>query len=110
VDAFELTMAHDLGIGVINLQASEQGDEGCTLGRGTGVGSATTVVETALVADADGVGIVVPGMGTDHLFRATLMKLAITGDVVVVATAVPAFSTVHLVEEFERQMFVRTGG
>jgi hypothetical protein len=38
VDAFEFTVAYDLGIGVIDLQRAEQGDEGCTLGWGTSVG------------------------------------------------------------------------
>ena len=38
MDAFELAVADDFGIGVIELQRAEQGDEGCTLGRGTGVG------------------------------------------------------------------------
>ena len=38
VDAFEFAVAYDLGIRVIDLQTSEQGDEGCTLGWGTGVG------------------------------------------------------------------------
>ena len=110
VDAFEFTVADDFSIGVIELQRAEQGDESCTLGRGAGVGSTAMFVETALVTDADRVGVVMPGVSADHLFRATDVKLAITGDVVVVATAVPAFGTVHLVKELERQMFVRTGG
>jgi hypothetical protein len=38
VDALQFAMSHDLGIGVIDLQTSKQGDEGCTLGRSTGVG------------------------------------------------------------------------
>ena len=107
MDAFELTMTHDLGIGVIDLQASEQGDEGCTLGWRTSVGRTTTFIEATFVTYADGVGIVVPGVSADHLLRATLMKLAVTGDVVVVATAVPAFGAVHLIEQLERHMLVR---
>ena len=110
MDSFEFAMAHDFGIGVVDLQRAEQGDECCTLSRGTGIGRATTVIETALVTDTNGVGIVMPGMGSDHLFGAADVELAITGDVVVVATAVPAFGTVHLVEQLERQMLVRAGG
>ena len=68
------------------------------------------VVEASLVTDADGVGIVVAGVGTDHLFGTAEVELAITGDVVVVAAAVPAFGTVHLVEQFEGQMLARTRG
>ena len=64
------------------------------------------VVKASLVTDADGVGIVVPGVGADHLLWTALMKLAVTGNVVVVAAAVPAFGAVHLVEQLERQMLV----
>lgn len=56
------------------------------------------LVETALVADADGVGVVVAGMGADHLFGAAEVQLSVAGDVVVVAAAFPAFGLVHLVE------------
>ena len=110
MDTFQLAVADDFSIGVIELQRAEQGDESCTLGRGAGDGSTAMFVETALVTDADRVGVVMPGVSADHLFGATLMELAITGDVVVVATAVPAFGMVHVVEELERQMFVRTSG
>ena len=98
MDAFEFTVTEDFGIGVIDLQGSEQGDEGCTLGRGTGVFSTTFLVETTLVADSDGVGIVMPGVSTDHLLGAAEMQLSVAGDVVVVAAAFPAFGLVHLVE------------
>ena len=107
MDTFEFTVADDFGIGVIEFQRAEQGDEGCTLGRGTGVGSTTTVIETALVTDADRVGVVMPGVSADHLFRAALMELAITGNVVVVAAAFPAFGLVHLVEHPQCQVLVR---
>ena len=110
VDAFEFAVAYDLGIGVVDLQRAEQGDEGGTLGWGTGVGSTATVVETTLVADADGVGVVMAGMGADHLLGTAEMELAVTGDVVVVAAAVPAFGTVHLVEHLEGEVLVRAGG
>ena len=110
MDAFEFAVAYDLGIGVVDLQRAEQGDEGGTLGRGSGVGSTAFLVETSLVADADGVGIVVAGMGADHLFGTTEVELAVTGDVVVVATAFPAFGTMHLVEHLKGEVLVRAGG
>ena len=37
VDAFQLAVTYDFGIGVIEFQRAEQGDEGCTLGWGTSV-------------------------------------------------------------------------
>lgn len=107
MDAFELTVAEDFGIGIIELQGSEQGDKGGTLGWSTGICSTTFLVETALVTNTDRVGIVVAGMSPDHLFRTALMELAVTSDVVVVAAAIPAFGPVHLVEQVERYMLVR---
>jgi len=107
VDAFEFTVTEDLGIGVIDLQGSEQGDEGCTLGRGASVFSTTFLVETTLVADSDGVGIVMPGVSTDHLLGAAEVELTITRNIIVVATTVPAFGTVHLVELLERNVLIR---
>ena len=59
VDALQFAVADDLGIGIVLLQGAEQREEGLLLGRGAGVGSAATFVEASLVADADGVGIVV---------------------------------------------------
>ena len=91
MDTFEFTVAHDLCIGIIDLQASEQGDEGCTLGGGSCVVSTAFLVETTFVTDADGMGVVMAGMSTDHLFGAALMELTITSNIIVVATAVPSF-------------------
>ena len=51
-------------------------------------------------------GIVVPGVGADHLFGAAEMQLSVTGDVVVVAAAFPAFGLVHLVEHPQCQVLV----
>ena len=68
MDAFEFAVTHDLGIGVVDLQGAEQGDEGSALGWRAGVGGAAFLVQASFVADADGVGIVVAGVGTDHLF------------------------------------------
>jgi hypothetical protein len=107
VDAFEFAVANDLRIGVIDLQTSEQGDEGSTLGRSTGVFCTATVIETTLVADANGVGIVMPGVSADHLFGAAEMQLSVAGDIIVVATAFPAFGAVYVVEQLKRQMLVR---
>ena len=109
MDTFEFTVAHDLCIGIIDLQASEQGDKGCTLRWGTGILSSAMFIETTFVTDADGMGIVMTCMSTDHLFGAALMELTITSNIIVVATAVPAFGTVHLVELLERNVLARPG-
>ena len=98
VDALQFAVADDLGIGIVLLQRAEQREEGLLLGRGAGVGGTATFVEASLVADADGVGVVVAGMGSDHLLGATEVQLSVAGDVVVIATAFPAFGLMHLVE------------
>ena len=80
-------MAHDLGIGVVDFQGAEQGDEGSALGWGAGVGRAAFLVEASFVADADGVGIVVAGVHADLVFVAGLEDLPVFFDEVVVADA-----------------------
>ena len=98
VDALELTVADDLGIGIVLLQRTEQREEGLFLSRGAGIGSLAMGIEATLVADTDGVGVVVAGVGTDHLLGATEVELSVAGDVVVVAAALPAASLMHVVE------------
>ena len=78
-------MAKDAGIGVIDLQSTKQGDEGSFLGRGSGVGRLAIGIETTLVADADTMGVIATGVGTNHLLGAALVQLAVLGDVVMVA-------------------------
>ena len=78
-------MAKDLGIGVVDLQGSKQGDEGSLLGWGAGVVGLAIGIETSLIADADTVGVIATGMGTNHLLGAALVQLAVLGDVIVVA-------------------------
>ena len=110
VDAFEFTVAHDLCIRIVLFQRDEQRVEGELLSRGAGVGGTAMGIKTTLVADADGVGIIVAGVGADHLLRTTEVQLSVAGDVVMVAAALPAFGFVHLVEPFQRNMLVRPRG
>ena len=87
MDAFEFAVAHDLGIGVVDLQGAEQGDEGSALGWRAGVGGAAFLVEASFIADADGVGVVVAGVHADLVFVAGLEDLTVFFDEVVVADA-----------------------
>ena len=87
VDALQFAMTDDLGIGIVLLQGAEQREEGLLLGWGAGVGGAATFVEASLVADADGVGIIVAGVGADHLLGTAEVQLSVAGDVVVVPGA-----------------------
>ena len=108
VDALQFTVADDLGIGIVLLQRTEQRVEGQLLGGSPGVGRTALLVEAPLVADADGVGVVVAGVCADHLFGAAEVELAVAGDVVVVAAAHPAAGLVHLVELLHRNVLVRS--
>ena len=108
VDTLELTMSDNLCIRIVLFQRDEQCVESELLGRCPGVGGAALLIETALVADADGVGIIMPGVGADHLLGMAEVELAVAGDVVVVAAALPAFGFVHLVEPFHGDVLVRS--
>jgi hypothetical protein len=91
-------MPDNLGIGIVLFQRDKQRVEGELLSRGAGVGGTAFLIEATLIADANGVGIIVAGMGADHLLGTTEVQLSIAGDVVVVAAALPATGLVHLVE------------
>ena len=53
------------------------------LGRGASVGRMAVDVKTALVTDADTVGVVTLGMGSYHFLWTTWIDSAILGDVVI---------------------------
>ena len=58
-------MTDNDGLGIAGVQLREQSEQGCLLCRSTGVGRLATDVQTALVADADAVAVVVPAVGAD---------------------------------------------
>ena len=76
----EVAMAQDAGIGVVNLQGAKQRHEGALLGWGTDVGGLAIGIEASLIADADGMGVITTGVGTDHLLGAALVQLALLED------------------------------
>lgn len=69
-DPRKVTMAQDLGIGIVGAERLEQLLHRLLLSLCTSVGRLAFLVETALVADANAVGIVVEGMGA-HLSLGT---------------------------------------
>ena len=77
-------MTEDLGIRIVLLQGTEKGNESGLLFGSTGVGRTTLGVETSLIADADGVLVVVAGMGADEVFMTRLIHLTVPGDVIVI--------------------------
>ena len=108
VDTLQLTMSDNLSIRIVLFQRDKQRIESELLGWGAGVGGAAFLIKATLVADADGVGIIMPGVGADHLLGTAKMQLTVAGDVVMVATALPAFGFVHLVEPLHRDVLVRS--
>ena len=85
VDAREVAVTEDDGFGVIDAQRLQQGMQGGLLRCGAGVLGTALGVETALVADADAVLVVVAGMGAGEVLVAGLIYLAVALNVVVVA-------------------------
>ena len=108
MNTFELIVADNLGIRIVLFQRDKQRVESELLGRCAGVGGAALLIEATLVADADGVGIIMPGVGADHLLGTAEVQLSVAGDVVMVAAALPAFGFVHLVEPFHGDVLVRS--
>ena len=80
-------MPDNQGAGVTLVQFFEQSPHGSLLFCRARVGGLTADVETALVADADRMGVVVQAVGADHVFRASGLNLSVTTDNVVVADA-----------------------
>jgi len=85
-DARQVTVAQDDGLGVVDAQRLQQGVQGGLLFWGAGILGTALGIQSALVADADGVLVVVAGVGADEVLVARLVHFAVAGDVVVVAS------------------------
>ena len=81
----QVAVTEDDGFGVIDAQRLQQGVQGGFLRCGAGVLGTALGVETSFVADADGVLVVVAGMGAGEVLVAGLIYLAVALNVVVVA-------------------------
>ena len=103
LDPGKVAMAKNLGIGVIGLQSTQQGDEGLLLGRSTGVVGLALGIETSLIANANRVGVVAEGMSSNHILGAAFMEFAILRDVIMVAGGLETSSLVTGFEVFRRE-------
>lgn len=74
------------------------------LSRGAGVVGLTVGIKTSLIANANTVGVIATGMGSNHIFGAALMEFAILGDVVMVAGGLVTSSLVTGFEVFGREV------
>lgn len=84
LDPGKVTMAKDLGIGVIGLQSTKQSDEGMLLSRGAGVGRMAELIEASLVDDAKGAPVVAFDMDALDALREQGNDTAVVADIVVV--------------------------
>ena len=80
-------MTDDQRTGITLPQLFEQLPHGNLLRRCARVGFFTADVESALVADADGVRVVVQAVGTHHPLRTAWLDRSVTTDYVMVADA-----------------------
>lgn len=94
VDAWQVAVAHNLGIGIVGAEALQQALHRLLLRRCARVGGATLGVETTLVAHTNAVGIVVAGVGAYLGFGTTRIYYAVARDVVVVADGLKTTSLV----------------
>ena len=80
----QFAVSYDLGIRVIHLQRLEQVPERRLLGLGAGVSRFPLLIQPTLIAYADGVLVVVAGMGPDQVLMPGLIQLPVTRDIIVV--------------------------
>ena len=79
------------------MEVGDEGSQHCFLLRGAGVGWLTAGVKASLVADADGVVVVVLAMGSYLVFWTTVLDGPVASYDVVVADAFPSFRLMPLV-------------
>lgn len=90
----EVAVTAEAGVAELHQQPGDQQTEGRALLWGAGVLGATVGVETAFVADADGILVVAFHMGAGTLQGAGEVDGAVTTKVVVIARAVVAAAEV----------------
>ena len=106
----ELVVAQDTGAGIVELELTQEVEEGTTLGVGAGVGRMAVFVQTALVADADTLVVPAGGMGAYLMHGAAGMDLTVAGDVEVIADAGEAAVQMGTAQGFDGKRTVATGG
>ena len=97
----QVVMTYDHGAGIARVQFLKQSSHGSLLRLGARVGGLAADIKSALVADADRVGIMVLAVGTDHPFRTAWLYRSVTTVHVVVADTkfpmvIPAMPRVNL--------------
>ena len=109
LDPWQVSVAYDLGIGIVDGQVLQKAYQGSLLGWGAGVGRIAVLVQAALIADADAVGIVVSGVSANLSLRSARVEGAVLGDIVVVADGFETSGEVAGFQVFYREVLGRTG-
>lgn len=109
-DIRQVAVPQDLGIGIIYAQAMQQFLHRHLLGQGTGVGGMAVRVESALIADTYGVGVVVAGMSPSDALRPAGIEGAVLGDVIVIADGVEAAGLMTGFQLFNSEVLVHSRG
>ena len=109
-DIRQVAVAQDLGIGIIHAQAMQQFLHRHFLCQGTGVGGMAVRVESALIADTYGVGVVVVGMSPSDALRPAGIEGAVLGDVIVIADGVEAAGLMTGFQLFNSEVLVDSRG
>ena len=102
----QVAVSQDDEVGVVGLQRAQQCREGVLLCRCACVGRPSLLVQSALVADADGAVVVASGVCADHLLRPSDVQLSVACDVVVVPAHLVAAGAVAGVERLEGERAV----
>ena len=84
----ENVVTHDKRLGKLSMQAFEQLAHSMLLGFSTGVGGTPFGIQSALVADTDGMTVTVLAVSTDHLQRTASLDGAVAKHHEMVAAAV----------------------
>ena len=77
-------MPQNPGIRIAENQTLEERLQRVLLRRGSGIGRVPVLVQSALIANPDGMGIVVAGMGTNLVLRTAGIDNPVLGDVEVI--------------------------
>ena len=111
MDTFEFTVSHDLCIGIIDLERTEEGDQGRTLFRGAGIFIHAILIQAALITDANRMGVVMASMHADLFFITRLIDLTVLLNVVVVGDPFPVETgIVTLLEHIDGEALISAGG
>ena len=106
----EVTMAKNLGTGIVEGETVEEVFQRFLLGWSASVGRLAFLVETTLVADSDAVGVVVTGVSTHLGFWTAGIDHAILRNVIVVTDGAETTGLVAGFQGFYREVLVNTCG